>query len=257
MTASLSAFLDFALDAAWQAGRVTLAHFQTGVAADRKSDGSPVTIADRDAERLVRALVAQRFPDHAVIGEEFGDAGSDASHCWIVDPIDGTQSFIRGVPFYGVLLALAIDGDPVVGVAHFPALNETVGAARGLGCRWNGRPARVSAVASPAEACVAYTDGQPLAERLGGRWTALLGATGIQRGWGDCYGHCLVATGRADVMLDSRMHPWDCAALIPILEEAGGRFTDWRGARTIDGGDAVSTNGALHEWALAALAQER
>ncbi len=236
---------------------MTLAHFQTGVAVDRKGDGSPVTIADRDAERLIRRLVESRFPSHAVIGEEFGEADRQASHRWIVDPIDGTNSFIRGVPFYGVLMALEIDRDPVVGVVHFPALDETVAAARGLGCRWNGRLARVSSVSSLADAGLAYTDSQQVEERLGQRWRALLESTAIQRGWGDCYGHCLVATGRADVMLDPRMHAWDCAALIPILEEAGGRFTDWRGIRTIDGGDAVSTNGALHDAMLERLSEGR
>jgi histidinol phosphatase-like enzyme (inositol monophosphatase family) len=250
---STAAFLDFALDAAWQAGRVTLAHFQAGVAVDRKGDGSPVTVADRDAERLIRRLVADRFPDHAIVGEEFGAADRDASHRWIVDPIDGTNSFIRGVPFYGVLLALEIDGDPVVGVAHFPGLGDMIGAARGGGCRWNGREARVSTVSSLAEACMTYTDGREMDVRLGEGWRTLQDATAIQRGWGDCYGHCLVATGRADVMLDPRMHAWDCAALVPILEEAGGRFTDWRGARTIEGDDAVATNGALHEQVLAIL----
>lgn len=229
---------------------MTLAHFQTGVAVDQKADGSPVTIADRDAERLIRRLVESRFPSQVVVGEEFGEADRDATHRWIVDPIDGTHSFIRGVPFYGVLVALEIDREPVVGVAHFPALDETVAAARGFGCRWNGRTVRVSPVASLSEACVAYTDSRQIAARLGDRWRDLQEHTAIQRGWGDCYGHCLVATGRADIMLDPRMHAWDCAALIPILEEAGGRFTDWRGTRTIDGGDAVSTNGLLHQEAL-------
>lgn len=253
---SLASFLDFALDAAWQAGRVTLAHFQTGVTVDRKDDGSPVTVADREAERLIRRLIEDRFPSHAVVGEEFGEAHRGAAHRWIVDPIDGTSSFIRGVPFYGVLIGLEIDGDPLVGVAHFPALGEMIGAARGEGCRWNGRRARVSAVTSLEDACVGYTDTRQIDERLDARWHALQRRTALQRGWGDCYGHCLVATGRVDVMLDPRMHAWDCAALVPILEEAGGRFTDWQGARRIDGGDAVSTNGALHEQ-MVELLQDR
>jgi histidinol-phosphatase len=253
VSVSLSSLLDFALDAAWQAGRVTLAHFQAGVAVDRKDDGSPVTVADRDGERLIRRLIEGRFPTHAVVGEEFGEAHRGASHRWIVDPIDGTHSFIRGVPFFGVLIGLEIAGDPVVGVAHFPGLGEMIGAARGEGCRWNGRRARVSTVASLDAACLAYTDTRQIEERLGARWQALQAKTALQRGWGDCYGHCLVATGRVDAMLDPRMHAWDCAALVPILEEAGGRFTDWQGTRRIDGGDAVSTNGPLHEQILELL----
>jgi histidinol-phosphatase len=254
VTASLEGFLDFAVDAAWQAGRSTLAHYQTGVTVERKPDRSAVTIADRNAEQLLRGLIERRFPDHAIVGEEYGSDSRDSSHRWILDPIDGTNAFIRGVPLFGVLVGLEIDGVPVVGAAYFPGLDEMYSAARGLGCRWNGRSARVSTVTSLADACVAYTDGRDLFERLGDRWTALQRETALARGWGDCYGYCLVATGRADVMIDPRMNPWDCAALVPIVQEAGGQFTDWTGRVVIDGGDAVSTNGVLHEIVLARLA---
>jgi histidinol phosphatase-like enzyme (inositol monophosphatase family) len=247
-------FLDFATDAAWRAGRSTLAHYQTGVSVERKPDRSLVTAADRAAENLLRTIIAARYPDHAIVGEEFGGDRRDATYRWIIDPIDGTNTFVRGVPFYGVLLALEVDGVPVVGVSYFPALDEMIAAASGLGCRWNGCAARVSGVTRLDEACVAYTDIRDLRARLGAGWDAIEAGSAIQRGWGDCYGHCLVATGRADVMLDPRMNPWDCAALIPILQEAGGRFTDWRGSVTISGGDAVSTNGALHEAVLEQLA---
>lgn len=243
----LSAELDFATDAAWQAGRLTLAHYQTGVAIDRKLDRSVVTVADRQAEELLRQLISSKFPEHAIVGEEFGDDGKPASHRWLIDPIDGTSTFVRGVPFYGVLLALEIDSVPAVGVAYFPALDEMIAAAHGLGCRWNGRRVHVSEVNSLADACIVYTDGRGVRQRLGTEWEAIQESSAVQRGWGDCYGHCLVATGRADIMLDPRMNAWDCAALIPILEQAGGRFTDWRGRVAIDGGDAVSTNGRLHD----------
>ena len=250
----LSPFLDFALEAAWQAGRQTLAHYQTGVAVQRKGDRSLVTVADRDAERLLRDLISWRYPDHSIVGEEYGVDERAGGPRWFIDPIDGTNTFVRGVPFYGVLLALVLEREPVVGVAYFPALDEMVAAARGLGCRWNGRRARVSAVTSLSDACVAYTDGRAVRERIGEGWDDLQKSTALQRSWGDCYGHCLVATGRADVMLDPRMNPWDCAALIPIVEEAGGRFTDWTGRTVIDGGDAFSTNGALHDEILRRLA---
>jgi histidinol phosphatase-like enzyme (inositol monophosphatase family) len=249
----LSAFLEFAVSAAWQAGRQTLAHYQTGVAVQRKLDRSLVTEADRNAEELLRQLISARFPDHSIVGEEFGADREGASHRWIIDPIDGTSTFVRGVPFYGVLIALEIDGEPVVGVSYFPALDEVVAAARGGGCYWNGRKAHVSRVTALADACIAYTDARGVRERLGAEWEALQDASALQRGWGDCYGHCLVATGRADVMLDPRMNPWDCAALIPILQEAGGRFTDWKGRAVIDGGDAVSSNGLLHDQILERL----
>lgn len=250
---SVNEFLDFAMDAAWQAGRLTLAHYQTGVAVERKTDQSVVTIADHEAEQLLRRLIAARFPGHGIVGEEFGGETRSASHRWLVDPIDGTNSFVRGVPFFGVLVALEVFDEPVVGVCYFPALDEMIAAGMGQGCRWNGRPVHVSAVASLADACVAYTDTRHVEERLGPRWAALQRDTALQRGWGDCYGHCLVATGRADIMLDPRMNPWDCAALIPILHEAGGKFTDWKGRVVTDGGDAVSSNGILHQEILARL----
>jgi histidinol-phosphatase len=255
MDAGLGSYLDFAVDAAWQAGRLTLAHYQTGVTVERKPDRSAVTIADREAETLLRRLIERRFPDHAIVGEEFGGESRDSNHRWILDPIDGTNSFVRGVPFYGVLVALEIDREPVVGVAYFPGVDEMLSAARGLGCRWNGRVARVSGVTSLSEACVAYTDARAVAERLGDGWTRLMHDTALERGWGDCYGHCLVATGRVDIMLDPRMNPWDCAALIPIVQEAGGTFTDWTGRVTIDGGNAVSTNGVLHDEIIARLSR--
>jgi histidinol-phosphatase len=251
--ADLAGYLEFAMEAAWAAGQSTLAHFQAGVAVERKADESPVTVADRGAERILRERIGARFPDHAILGEEYGHDGSHARCRWVIDPIDGTQSFIRGVPIYGVLLGLEIDGVPSVGVSHFPALNEMVAAATGLGCWWNGRRARVSAVERLDEAAVGYSDGRMLADRMGAGWHELLRATGVQRGWGDCYGHCLVATGRLDVMLDAAMNPWDCCAVIPIVQEAGGRFTDWTGRAVVDGGDAFSTNGRLHEAVLAHL----
>ena len=151
---TLRQFLDFAMEAAWQAGQLTLAHFQTGVAVDWKEDRTPVTVADQGAEKLLRELISRRFPDHAVMGEEFGETDKDSTHKWILDPIDGTQSFIRGIPLYGVLIGLEIDGEAVVGVSHFPALGEMVSAARGEGCRWNGRLARVSSVSRLEDALV-------------------------------------------------------------------------------------------------------
>jgi len=250
----LSAFLDFAIETAWRAGRRTLAHYQTGVHVERKAEQSAVTIADRDAEQFMRACIASRYPDHSIVGEEFGADEKTSALTWLIDPIDGTNSFVRGVPFFGVLMGLLIDQSPAVGVCYFPALDEILSAAKGLGCRWNGRPARVSAVRSLTDACLTYTDARNVSTRLGDGWHELERMTAIQRGWGDCYGHCLVATGRADVMLDPRMNPWDCAALIPILDEAGGRFTDWRGRTVVDGGDAVSSNGQLHGEIVARLA---
>lgn len=250
----LDEYLAFAVQVALDAGRVALEHYQRGVPVELKADDSPVTKADRGAEQLIRERIAARYPDHAVVGEEYGSDGRTSSCRWIVDPIDGTKSFIRGVPLFGVLIALEIDGQVDVGVCHMPALTETVAAATGRGCTWNGQPARVSTVTQMRDATVVMSDALMLARRLGDRWAGLEADSGLLRSWGDCYGHCLVATGRADVMLDPVMNPWDCAALLPIVREAGGRFTDWTGVARIDGGDAVSTNGILHERILELLA---
>ncbi len=240
-------YLDFATDAAWQAGRLTLQYFQAAFDVEWKGDESPVTVADRGAEQLLRRLIEERFPDHAIVGEEFGDDHrQDASFRWILDPIDGTRSFVRGVPLYAVLVGLEVEGEMVVGVANFPALNEMVAAARGEGCRWNGRACRVSSVNRLADALLCFTD-EPNFARHGKAepWQRLAGAAHTVRGWSDAYGHALVATGRAEAMFDPIMSVWDCAALLPILQEAGGTFTDWQGTPTVYGGEAISTNGHL------------
>lgn len=245
-TASRRADLDFAVDLAWRAGRVAMAHYQTGIAAESKDDASPVTEADRAAERLLRELIEARFPADGILGEEFGADRPGRPRRWIVDPIDGTRSFVRGVPLFGCLVALEEEGEPVVGVIHFPALAETVYAAAGEGCWWNGRSARVSEIASLGDALVLTTDVENIDAR--GRrsgWDRLRRAAGTVRTWGDCYGHALVATGRAEAMLDPVMSVWDAAALQPIIEEAGGVFTDWAGNRSHDGGSAISTSAAV------------
>lgn len=247
--------LDFAVDLAWEAGKITLAYFQTGVAVETKADLSPVTIADRRAEEAMRARIAARFPDHAIVGEEMGEsAGRDRSHRWILDPIDGTASFVRGVPLYGVMVGLEIEGRAAVGVVNCPAIGDVVWAATGHGASWNGRRARVSEVSRMSDALLLATDAGAMA-RYGRQdaYARLCAATARQRTWGDCYGHLLVATGRAEVMLDPRMNLWDCAALRPILEEAGGTFTDWSGRATHEANEAIATNGLVKDEVFAII----
>ncbi|MGH7483505.1 MAG: inositol monophosphatase family protein, partial [Longimicrobiales bacterium] len=246
--AALRDALDFAVELAWRAGRLTLGHFRAGVAIETKADRSPVTVADRDGERLIRAALERRFPDDGILGEEFGELRAGAERRWIIDPIDGTRSFARGVPLYGVMIALEAAGVAVLGVLHFPPLGETVYAARGLGCWVDGRRARVSAVATLAEALVLTTDQERLwRQDLADGWDDLRFEAGFVRTWGDCYGHALVATGRAEAMIDPVSAPWDAAALQPIIEEAGGMFSALDGRVTHLGGSAISTNAALAE----------
>jgi histidinol-phosphatase len=243
---SLRTMLDFAVDAAWQAGKITLEYFQTGTAVERKADMSPVTLADRRAEEKLRECIQRTFPDHGILGEEFGEVSGRSPYRWVLDPLDGTRSFIHGVPLYGVMMGLENHGRAILGVVHLPALGETVYAAKGEGCYWNGRRAHVSAVSQLEEAVVLATSVRSLYEEgRGAVFETLQGHTRLQRTWGDCYGHILVATGRAEVMLDPILKIWDCAALQPILEEAGGTFTDWHGTATHTGGNGLSTNGHL------------
>jgi histidinol-phosphatase len=245
---SLRMMLDFALDAAWQAGKITLEYFQTATIVERKADASPVTLADRRAEEKLRDCIQRAFPDHGILGEEFGEISGRTPYRWVLDPLDGTRSFIQGVPLYGVMIGLEHHGRATLGVVHFPALGETVYAAKGEGCYWNGRRARVSTVSQLPEAVVVATSVRSLYEEgRGSVFETLQGQTRLQRTWGDCYGHILVATGRAEVMLDPILQIWDCAALQPILEEAGGTFTDWRGTATHTGGSGLSTNGHLFQ----------
>jgi histidinol-phosphatase len=245
--------LAVAQEAAFVGGRRTLAYFGTGTAATEwKADQTPVTLADREAERLIRGVIGRAFPDHAILGEEDGETAGSAPVRWIVDPLDGTLTFVRGVPLYGTLIGVEVRGEPAVGVVYLPALDEMVAAARGLGCTWNGRPCRASATTSLSEALAVVTD-ERAARTRSGAWDRIVARTALQRTWADCYGYVLVATGRAEVSLDPIMNVWDCAPLLPIVEEAGGRFTDWSGRRTIHGGEAVATNGALHDQIVALL----
>lgn len=243
----LSSVLDFALDAAWQAGRITLGYFQTGIGFERKADDSPVTIADKQSEQKLRELITRYWPEHGIIGEEFGQQSGKGNLTWTIDPIDGTKSFVHGVPLYAVLLALTDGQAPLVGVMHFPALNETVYATRGGGCHWNGRRTQVSSVSDMKEATLLGSEiaVAQYAEDKAEGWGRLLAATSIHRTWGDAYGYALVATGRAEIMVDAKMAVWDCGPLQVVMEEAGGTFTDWKGTPTIYAGESIATNGKL------------
>ena len=242
---NLRPYLDFATQSAYEAGRLTLGYFGTGTARpELKADDTPVTVADREAEKLIRGRIEARYPKHAILGEEYGET-TGSEHRWILDPIDGTKSFVRGVPLYGVLIGLEIDGVCKVGAAYFPAIDEMVCAATGEGCYLNGRRTNVS-TRSLAQGIASFTDAASFGEHgRGAAWERVLSTAGSTRGWSDAYGHALVATGRAELMLDPIMNPWDCGPFPPILREAGGFFGDWSGNETIYANEAMSTTSTL------------
>lgn len=231
-------------------GEVALRHFRRDLKVEWKADGSEVTVADREAEAAARDWIARRFPHDPVVGEELGGptagAASDAERRWYVDPIDGTKSFVRGVPLWGSMIAVEMGGEIVAGAIACPATGDLVAAARGEGCWHNDARAWVSAVDQVERATILGTSPafRHNAERAA-RWSALAARVANARTWGDCYGYVLVATGRAELMTDDRLSPWDVAALIPIITEAGGVFTDWQGR--LDGlpADGVASNARL------------
>ena len=256
MAEDLQTYLEFARETAREAGALTMRYFQTDAAtADFKSDDTPVTIADREAEQLIRSRIEERYPEHAIVGEEFGETENAATHRWIIDPIDGTKSFVHGVPLYAVLLALEIDGRVEVGVAYFPALDEMISAASGSGADWNGKPAMVSRETRLDRAVCCHIDTAYFGKNGKAEpWKRLQEAVYYNAGWCDAYGYLLVATGRAEVMLDPVMAVWDCGPFPPIFREAGGYFGDWEGNDgRINAGEAMATTPALLPAVLDAL----
>jgi len=245
-TIAAGSLLQAAVEVARLAGDQAMAHFRERLQVERKTDGSEVTLADRAAETAAREWIERRFPADGILGEEFGIARPDAPRRWILDPIDGTASFVRGVPLWGTLVAVAEGEEVLAGVAYFPAAGELVAAAPTEGCWWNDARCRVSDVAEMEQATVLTTDERfvPRPEWRDG-WRRLGDAARVSRSWGDCFGYLMVATGRAEVMVDPLMSPWDAAAVRPIIEEAGGVFTDWNGTPTAFGGSAIATNARL------------
>lgn len=245
---TLRELLDFAVESAQLAGAWTLGYFNAGAASEMKTDNTPVTAADREAEQRLRERIEARYPHHGIVGEEFPEKPGSEPARWVLDPIDGTLSFVSGVPLFSVLVGFEWQGEMAAGVVHMPALRETVYAARGLGCRWNGRPARVSDVSDLSQArLVATSPGSMYAYGRGGAYERLRDACYADRGWSDAYGYALLATGRAEIVLDPIMSLWDNAALMPIVVEAGGTFTDWAGNPTHTAPEALATNGRLFD----------
>lgn len=237
------------------AGEVIMPLYDSGTAVEWKADATPVTEADRGAERAMREFLAKETPAFGILGEEYGEEPGDGRHRWILDPIDGTKSFIHHVPLFGTLVALERDGEPVVGVVACHAVGETVAAATGLGANLNGAPARVSDTAEISDATVLTTSARVRSGKRAAGLDRLLAVANLSRTWGDCYGYLQVATGRADIMVDPAMNFWDVAALAPVIREAGGTLTTWDGDEPL-GNNSVATNGKLHRRVLGLLLQK-
>lgn len=242
-----AAYLNFAAELAAASGELIGKYFQRpGLAVERKADRSVVTRADREAEALMRDMIRARFPSHGVLGEEHGEHNPGAEWKWILDPIDGTISFVHGCPLFGTLIGLLRDGEPIVGAIHLPALGHLC---LGDGARTtlDGREVRVRDIGRVEDATVLYTDERLVAQHRGDNgFRRLVGRAGVVRGWGDCYGYFLLAAGFADVMMDPIMMPWDLLPLVPVVRGSGGVITAWDGGDVLAGDSAVAAPPGIH-----------
>lgn len=249
--------LAFALELADEADAVALAYFSrlAGPKAFTKDDGTLVTAADRDIEARLRSRITAAFPHHAILGEEAGGTpAAPGQPCWVIDPIDGTNNFAWGIPIFATLIALQVDGVSEMGVVSAPALGERYDAAAGEGARMNGSPIHVSAPGTIEESRLLFATWEEwVSAGLDGRWGALLARCRRSRGFGDFWGHMLVARGAAEAMAEPEIELWDGAALVPIVTEAGGRVTDFAGQPFRGRGSCLSSNGAVHAAILSAL----
>ena len=251
--ANNSELLLFAENLARHAGDHTLTYFGSEIAVELKSDESPVTVADRETEALIREAIERQYPEHGILGEEEGTTRPGAAFQWIIDPIDGTKSFIRGVPLYGVMIALEENGQSRLGVVFHPALNLMISAEVGAGTHLNGRRVQVRDARSAGETCIVASGFAQLLRERPEFYRELVQHFPLQRTWGDCYGYTLVASGRAQAMIDPEMNRWDLAAVKPIIEEAGGVFTDMEGINTASGKSCLAATPKVHAKILSLL----
>ena len=245
---------EMAVESAHKAGQLAMRYYDGALTVEWKSDHSPVTVADREAEQLLRQTLLGAFPKDGFLGEESGDTPGSSGFRWIIDPIDGTRSFVRGIPVWATLVGLEYKDETIAGVAEVPALGHSYRALRGDGAYRSERRIRVSEVTDMAKAMLFYSSLSWFIKA--GRKDAFLDLTlrtERQRGFGDFYGFVLVAQGSGELMVEHGVHAWDVAAIKAIIEEAGGRFSDWSGKPSIHSPDVLVSNGKLHEEALAIL----
>jgi histidinol-phosphatase len=242
-----------ALDATRAAGEIAMKYYRGGFEVTIKADQTPVTQADREAETVIRGILSRATPGFGFLGEEFGQEGS-ISNRWIIDPIDGTKNFVRHIPIWAVLIALEEEGQVTTGVVHNPVTGELFWARKGEGAWANGERIRVSTCAAMRDAMLLHSS-LNLLKRVGywDGFVRLVDATSRQRGFGDYYGYCLVAAGKGEIYAEADLKPWDAAPMKILIEEAGGRLTDFEGKPDIYTGSVLATNGLLHDEALRLL----
>jgi histidinol-phosphatase len=245
---------DLAVEAARTAGDLAKTIYETAIEVEWKADNSPVTIADKRAEESIRTAVARHFPRDGFLGEEYGAEPSGSGYRWVIDPIDGTRSFVRHIPIWATLIGLEYRGEQIGGVVYIPVFNQLYRALRGDGAYRDDRRIRVSDISDLSESLLCYSSIGWF--RKAGReatFLELASKTQRQRGYGDFYGFVLVAEGAVELMVEHGVHPWDVAATKALVEEAGGTFTNWNGTPTIDSPDVLASNGKLHQEVLAIL----
>lgn len=246
-------FEPFVRQLAEESGAIIKSYFRTGVSIDTKSDSSPVTIADKKAEEVMRELIIRHFPEHGILGEEFGAHNEDAEWQWILDPIDGTKSFICGTVTFGTLIALTHYGEPVLGVINQPILHEFLFGDNKT-AELNGTQVKMRESVPLEKAVLLTTDHKNIAKyHDASKFDKLINAAGIYRNWGDCYGYYLLATGYADIMIDPIMHLWDTMAVVPVIRGAGGVITDYYGNNAVGGDSIIAASKTLHPEVLSIL----
>lgn len=238
---------EFCLMLAVESGRIIKQYFRSELSIETKSDSSPVTIADKKAEELMREMIMKHFPEHGIIGEEFGVLNPDAEYQWVLDPIDGTKSFICGSVTFGTLISVMKNGEPVLGVINQPVLGEFLIGDNEISLL-NGTPVKVRGCKNLKEAVLLTTDHLNIARYQNKeKFDSLISSVKLYRNWGDCYGYYLLASGFADIMIDPVMSKWDLMALIPIIRGAGGVITDYHGKEPVKGNSIIATAGMIHE----------
>jgi len=240
-------FIPFVHELAEASATVIRAHYLTGARTEIKADATPVTVADRGAEQAMRELITRRYPGHGVLGEEFGEKPATDRYGWVLDPIDGTKAFLANCYIFGTLIALVRDGRPIIGAIASPLVGHVlVGTARET--RLGERRMRVRPCARIEDALLLTTDHREVAKRRdGAAFERLIRRVRLYRGWGDCHGYFQVATGGADLMLDPVLSAWDIMALVPVIEGAGGRITDWRGGDPVGSDSVIASAGTIHD----------